>query len=87
MSTDEIIIYGFLSFCLLMSIIAVIKPTMLTKLNLLYFRWTFRLMGYEIELKPISPNKPEKIARLWAIVMCLAFAAFLFFAIFIAPPK
>ena len=36
-------------------------------------------MGYEIELKPISPNKPEKIARVWGILMCLAFLAILIF--------
>jgi hypothetical protein len=34
-------------------------------------------MGYEIEMKPISPKKPEKIARVWAILMCLAFGALL----------
>jgi hypothetical protein len=77
MSTAKIVFGTFFSVCLLLSLLTVIKPKMLTKLNLAYFRWTFKLMGYELDLKPISPNKPEKIARVWAILMCLAFAALL----------
>jgi hypothetical protein len=85
MSTAKIVMGSFFSICLLLSLLTVMRPKMLTRLNLAYFRWTFKLMGYEIELKPTSPNKPEKIARVWAILMCLAFTACLIAVIFSQP--
>jgi hypothetical protein len=75
----KIIFYVFLSICLLLSILMVIKPQIILRMDLWYFKWTFKLIGYDIELKPISPNRPQKIARVWGILMCLAFLAMLIF--------
>ncbi|HYA11679.1 MAG TPA: hypothetical protein VEF37_01700 [Thermodesulfovibrionales bacterium] len=47
-----------------------VKPDIFTKkINVKYFQVMFRLMGYDIELKPSSPNKPEKIARIWGYII------------------
>ena len=65
--------YILFSICLLLSIVMMLRPSIFIKLNIRYFRAVFKLLGYDIELKPISPNKPEKIARIWGLICTLFF--------------
>ena len=63
--------YILFSICLLLSIVMMLKPSVFTNLNIRYFRGVSKLLGYDIELKPISPYKPEKIVRIWGLICTL----------------
>jgi len=65
--------YVVFSICLLLSVVMTLKPSVFTKLNIRYFSAVLKSMGYDIELKPTSPNKPEKLMRIWGMIGILVF--------------
>ena len=69
--------YILLSIFLLLSIAMILKPSIFTRLNIIYFRTVFKLWGYDIELKPISPGRPEKFAKIWGLICTLFVLCFL----------
>jgi hypothetical protein len=73
MGQGKIIFYIFFSICLLLSLTMVVTPNVYNKINERYFKVVFKLMGYDIELKPSSPNKPEKITKIWGLCCTILF--------------
>jgi hypothetical protein len=51
----------------------VVNPNIYNKINVWYVKVIFKFMGYDIELKPSSPNKPEKITRIWGLCCSILF--------------
>ena len=61
--------YILIFICLLGAILMILKPSDFTKLDIKYFSVLSKLQGYDAELKPTSPNKPEKITRIYGIIL------------------
>ena len=81
----RIIAGGFFAICGALAITMIIQPRRFIEFNLWYFRWTFRLIGYDIELRPVSPGAPERFARRWGMIMLLLYMV-MFGLVFIAMP-
>ena len=65
--------YILFSICLLLSVLMMWRPVVFTKFSTRYFQVMFKRLGYDVELRPTSPNKPEKIVRIWGFVFILFF--------------
>ena len=63
-----VVVLGFLSACLVLCLLMIARPSVFTKANIASYRFTFKLLGYHLELKPIVPNRPEQIVKMWGIV-------------------
>jgi len=80
MKEGRIFIIIFFTICMLVSLLMAMLAPFFTTLNEKYWRIMFKFAGYDIELKPSSPGKPERVVRIWS----LCFAALFFLLILIA---
>ena len=67
------IFYVFFPICIALSLYSAKNPAVVVKLDLLYFRYVLKCLGFEAEIKPSEPGKPEQIARRFSLVTALIF--------------
>lgn len=65
---------AFLILLLVLSIFGYINPASGINANIRFYRFVFKMSGFDVEFKPVKPGRPEKIARFWSAVWAIVFA-------------
>ena len=78
---ERVVIVTFFAVCSMMAIGMVVNPALFTDLNIRYFRWVLTMLGYEVEIRPMAPGRPERFARGWGVICLMFFLVMLIFGL------
>ena len=76
--SNEILLFIkiFFSLIWLLGFFAILKPKITVNLTCKYLRWSMKLLGFEVDIKPTP--KAKVICRIWNLFFLLLFSVFVY---------